>query len=62
MGVTGRSAAGSSEDAGGGSKAHHVVPGCDDRLHVEVRGEEGDDAVGHALAVLDQDRAEVADD
>jgi hypothetical protein len=39
---------------------HHVIPSGDNGLHVEVTGEERDDAIGHDLAVLDKDRAKVA--
>lgn len=40
---------------------YHVVPRGNDGLHVQVTGEEGHDAVGHDLTVLDQDAPKVPD-
>lgn len=46
----------------GGDTTNHVVPSSNDRLHVEITREEGDDSIGNALAVLDEDATEVSND
>ena len=47
------------DDAGRDGTAYHVIPRRDDALHVQIAGEEGDDAVRHDLAVLNEDTAKV---
>lgn len=40
----------------------HALPGADDRFHVEVRGEEDDEAVGCDFGEFGEEAAVVADD
>lgn len=42
--------------------AHHLVPGSDDALHVEITRKESNDPIRNDLAVLDEDRAKVTND
>lgn len=38
---------------------HHVVPSCDDRLHVEITRKERDDAVRDNLAILNKNASKI---
>lgn len=37
----------------------HVIPRCDDRLHVQIAWEEGHHAIWDNLAIFDEDASEV---
>ena len=39
--------------------AYHVIPGRDDRFHVEVAREEGNDAIRNNLAIFHQYSSEI---
>jgi hypothetical protein len=40
---------------------HHIVPCCNNGLHVEVTGKEGNDAIRNNLAVFDQNAPKISD-
>ena len=44
------------------AETHHVIPGSNDTLHVEIAGEESDDSIRHDFAVLDEDASKISDD
>lgn len=45
-----------------GIQIYHIIPSCDDGLHVKVTREEGHDTIRYNLAVLDEDASKVAHD
>lgn len=42
------------------TNTHHIVPGRDDRLHVEITRKESNDPIGHSLAHVDQNTPKIS--
>ena len=42
-------------------RTNHIVPCGDNRFHVKITGEKGNNSVWNNLAILDQDTAKIAD-
>jgi len=41
---------------------HHVIPGCHNRLHIEITREEGYYAIGDNLTIFHKDASEIPND